>query len=188
MVYSSTIDSEVGTIYSITGNSGTSATNVVNSTNPNITAIDITTAPVFRPSTVGSTDMPTVSFTPSSMATENSTSVSLTLPPATTSLAGSQASTSVSSISSKIENLSTLIKSWKAGPISSKSEILGEIKAVKSDLEYLISDLGGESSSSGCGKGTTVLDKLSCIDTDLDKVTISINDDDNGSIDSELDD
>ncbi len=119
----------------------------------------------------------------------------ITLPPITTTLASAQATSSVSSVSSELAGLIPIISSWKAKPTLLKSDTLNKIKPVKSDVEDLISNLGGGSSSSGCGSkgkrgllGTigNIINRLSCIDEDLGSITDNINADDVVAIDNFL--
>lgn len=124
-------------------------------------------------------------------------SVPITLPPTTTTLASSQATSSVESVSSELAGLIPIIKSWKANPTPLKSDTLGKIKPVKNDVEDLISGLGGGSTSSGCGakrkRGalgaiSDIVNGLSCIDEHLDSITHNINGDNVDSIGNSLDD
>ena len=121
----------------------------------------------------------------------------ITLPSITTTIASSQATSSVSSVSSELAGLIPIINSWKANPTLLKSDTLNKIGPVKSNVEDLISDLGGDSSSSGCGlkrkRGLLgaigdIVNGLSCIDEDLGSITDHINTGDVDAIDDPLDD
>ena len=123
----------------------------------------------------------------------------ITLPPVTTTFALSQATSSVSSVSSELAGLIPIINSWKANPTLLKSDTLNKINPIKSDIEDLISNLGADSSSLGCGSkkkrgllGTIgdIISRLSCIDEDLNSITNNINAEDVNvnAIDDFLDD
>ena len=121
----------------------------------------------------------------------------ITLPPIMTTISSSQATASVSSVSSEVAGLIPVIKSWKINPSSLKSDTLGKIGPVKSDVEGLISDLGGGSSSKGCGakrkRGLLgaigdIVNGLSCMADDLGSITDHINANDIDAIDDPLDD
>ena len=121
----------------------------------------------------------------------------ITLPPIITTISSSQATASVSSVSSEVAGLIPVIKSWKINPSSLKSDTLGKIGPVKSDVEGLISDLGGGSSSKGCGakrkRGLLgaigdIVNGLSCMAEDLGSITDHINANDVDAIDDPLDD
>lgn len=124
-------------------------------------------------------------------------SAPFTLPPVTTTLASSQATSSMSSVSSELVVLIPVINSWKANPTLLKSNTLNKIKPVKSDIEDLISNLSSISSSSGCGSKRKrgilgaigdIVNKLSCIDEDLDSIIENINADDVDAVGDSLDD
>ncbi|KAI9837744.1 MAG: hypothetical protein M1819_006678 [Sarea resinae] len=122
----------------------------------------------------------------------------ITLPAATTTIASSQATSAVSSVSSQIVGLIPVINSWKASPTPLKTDTLNKVKSIKSDVEDLISDLGSDSSSKPCGSKkkkrgllgpiSDVVSSLSCIDEDLDNITDSVNADDTEGVESTLDD
>ena len=121
----------------------------------------------------------------------------ITLPPIVTTIASSQATSSVSSVSSEVAGLIPIIKSWKANPSSLKSNTLDKIGPVKSDVEGLISDLGGGLSSSACGSKRKrgllgaigdIVHGLSCIAGDLGSITDHINANDVDAIDDPLND
>ncbi|KAI9720505.1 MAG: hypothetical protein M1828_005676 [Chrysothrix sp. TS-e1954] len=110
-------------------------------------------------------------------------SAPITLPPVTRTIVSQQATSRVSSMSTEIAGIVPLIHSWKSNPDSLKKHTLNKIKPVISDIKDLISDLGGDSSSSGCGRkkkrglfGTIdgIVRGLSCMSQDLNSITGSI--------------
>ena len=165
------------TVYGNSGSKSSSiSTEILLSTGGTIRS-SIATATVFRSGKIET--VPVISG--------GSSSSSINLPPITTTSASSQATSSVSLVSSELAGLIPIINSWKANPTLLKSDTLNEIKPVKSDAEDLIPHLGGGSSCSGCGSKRKrgllgaigdMLNRLSCIDEVLHSITDDINADD----------
>ncbi|OQD80182.1 hypothetical protein PENANT_c038G10160 [Penicillium antarcticum] len=148
------------------------------------------------PSIVSSTIVKSGSTVAVSVITGGSDSTPITLPPVTSTIQSSEATSSVSSVSSDIAGLIPIINSWKNNPDYLKTETLDKVKAIRGEVEGLISDLGGSSSSSGCnskkkrglfGSIGNIITSLTCIDEDLGKVTDDINTKNIDSIDDTLD-
>ncbi|CEJ55085.1 hypothetical protein PMG11_01362 [Penicillium brasilianum] len=111
----------------------------------------------------------------------------ITLPPVTTTVTGALATSSVSSVSSEIMALIPILNSWKSEPDSLKESTLKSVENVKSDVENIISNLGGStSSSSPCSSKkrrkrglfdfiSNAISALACIGEDLTHVTDDIN-------------
>jgi hypothetical protein len=107
----------------------------------------------------------------------------ITLPPVTTTLATAQATSSVASVSTEIALLIPMINDWKADPTGLKSGTIGKITGIRGDVDDLISNLGGKSSSSGCGSKKKrgllsffgkIVSTLTCIDKDPENIKDNI--------------
>ncbi|KAL6714324.1 hypothetical protein ACLMJK_007747 [Lecanora helva] len=132
-------------------------------------------------STSGQPSQSTLSIT----STSSSSSGTMTPPPVTTTLNSQQVTSSVSSVSTDIAALIPIISSWKANPTSLKTDTLNKIKPIVTDVEDLIDDLGGDSSS-GCsskrkrgplGSISDIISGLSCIERDLEEITSKVTSD-----------
>ncbi|KAJ6002069.1 hypothetical protein N7522_007296 [Penicillium canescens] len=148
------------------------------------------------PTIVSSTIVESGSTVVVPVITGDTYSTPITLPPVTSTIKSSEATSSVSSVSSDIAGLIPIISSWKKNPDPLKTDTLNKVKNIRSEVEGLISDLGGSSSSSGCGSKKKrglfgsigdIINSLSCIDEDLQKVTDDINANNVDSIDDTLD-
>ena len=100
-------------------------------------------------------------------------------------------------MSSELVGLIPSIISWKANATLPKANALNKIKSVKSYSEDLVYCSRGHSSCFGCGSKTKsvsrgtiddIVNRLSCVDTDLNSITDKINADDFDDADFSLDD
>ncbi len=178
-----TLPFSTATVYGTRGTASSSS----NSSSLNFGAPSIATATVIQS---GKTEtLPVISG--------GSYSSPITLPPITATISSSQATSSVSSVSSELAGLIPIINPWKANPTLLKSDTLNKISTVESDVEDLIFDLGGDSSCSECdskrrrgllGMIGDIINRVSCIDEHLNSITDDINADDVDTINDSLDD
>ncbi|KAJ5775420.1 uncharacterized protein N7511_000431 [Penicillium nucicola] len=149
------------------------------------------------PSIISSTIVESGSTIAVPIITGGTYSAPITLPPATSTIQSSEASSSASLLSSDIVGLIPIISSWKKNPDPLKTEALDHVKEIQGKVEGLISDLGSPSSSSGCGSKKkkrglfdsigNLVNSLSCIDEDLNKVKDDISTNNVDSLDATID-
>ena len=103
----------------------------------------------------------------------------------------------MSLVSSELVGLIPSINSWKANATLPKANALNKIKSVKSDSKDLVYNSRGDSSCFGCGSKTKrvsrgtigdIVNRLSCVDMDLNSIIDKINTDDFDDADFSLDD
>ena len=108
----------------------------------------------------------------------------ITLAPATTTYASSEATSAVSSVSSQLVAIVPIILAWKKDPIPQlKTDALDKVTGTKGVVMGLIASLGTKPSSSPCGSKKKrfslpiigdIVNALTCIEGELDKVTSKI--------------
>ncbi|KAI9717937.1 MAG: hypothetical protein M1828_007029 [Chrysothrix sp. TS-e1954] len=110
----------------------------------------------------------------------------ITLPPSTTTIASQEASRKASSVSTGVLHVISAIHSWKHDTETSQEDTLNKVKPIVTDVDSFISDLGGGSTSGGCGG--SLISRLFCISRDLHNIENGVKSDTVDVVDSALTD